>query len=72
MNSFLIFLLGVVAGVCATMVFKLSIAATGQFLVDSSDEEKDIFRLNLDNLDDVYKKKVIELKIVRNADLSHE
>lgn len=72
MNGFLLFILGFLAGICATMIYKLSTAATGTFLIDSSDAEKDVFRLDLDKLEDVYKKKVIELKIVRNADLSHK
>lgn len=72
MNGVLMFVCGLIVGVCVTMIFKLTRSATGKFLIDSSNAEKDVFRLNLDNLEDVYKKKVIELKIVRNADLSQE
>ena len=72
MEGLLMFMFGVAAGLSLTMIFKLTRSTTGKFLIDSSDPEKDVFRLDLDKLEDVYKKKVIELKIVRNADLSHE
>lgn len=68
----LIFACGLIAGALVVSIFRLVHTATGQLMIDSSNKEKDVFRLNLDNLDDVYKKKVIELKIVRNADLSQE
>lgn len=40
--------------------------ATGRFVVNSTDPEKDIFLLDLDNVDDIYVKDKIVLDIKRD------
>ena len=66
------FACGLIAGALVLSIFRLTRTATGQFMIDSSNDEKDIFRVELDDLDAIYKKKVIELKIVRDVNLSQE
>lgn len=72
MEGYFIFTGGLIVGGLVVTIFRLARTATGKLLIDSSNPEKDVFRVNLDNLDDMYKKSFIELKIVRDADLSHE
>lgn len=72
MEGYFIFTGGLIVGGLLVTIFRLARTATGKLLIDSSNPEKDMFRVNLDNLDDMYKKSFIELKIVRDADLSHE
>lgn len=47
-------------------------SASGTLRIDHSNPEKDIYRLEIDNLDDLSKKKRVILKIDHNANLSQE
>lgn len=47
-------------------------SASGTLRIDHSNHEKDIYRLEIDNLDDLARKRRVVLKIDHNADLSHQ
>lgn len=72
MNPSILFLLGFIAGTiiaCVAAAFK---QAYGTLKIDRSDPEKDIYRICLDKLDDLPKKKRVMLKVDPYADLSQE
>ena len=64
----------VVAAICSIAVSVLyhHRTASGTLKIDRTNPKKDIYRLYIDDLDTVAKKKRIVLDIDANADLSHE
>lgn len=47
-------------------------SASGTLRIDRSDPEKDIYRIDIDDLDKLAKKKQVVLKVDPNADLSQK
>jgi hypothetical protein len=47
-------------------------STSGTLRIDHSNPERDVYRLELDNLDELNKKSRVDLKIDRNADLSQK
>jgi len=70
--QYLIFLIGVLIGVVICRIVCLGITADGVLRIDHSDPEIDKYRLDVDALDMLSKKKRIVLKVDNNADLSQE
>lgn len=68
----LIFLLGAIVGAAVAGVVLLTRTVLGNFRIDKSDPEKDVYRLDIDNLDVLSEKKYVLLKIDSNADLSQK
>ena len=67
-----IFLIGGIFGAIAYAIIDYLGVAHGTLRIDHSNPEKDIYRLEINNLDQLNKKYYIELKIDHNADLSQE
>lgn len=67
-----VFMAGVIIGSILTNVIILAQSATGKFRVDHSNPQKDVYRVEIDNLDIIDKKSRMYLKIDHNADLSQE
>lgn len=65
------FILGLIIGGLIVLIFHHRIAASGELLIDHTDPEKDIYRINVNNLDDLSKKKQVILKVDNNARLRH-
>ena len=65
------FILGLIVGSLIVLIFYHRIAASGELLIDHTDPEKDIYRINVNNLDDLSKKKRVILKVDNNARLRH-
>lgn len=65
------FILGLIIGSLIVLIFHRRITASGELLIDHTDPEKDIYRINIDNLDDLSKKKQVILKVDNNARLRH-
>ena len=66
-SLWLIFALGLIAIFVVGIVLMIrgSKATDGEFIIDTSDPKKDIYRLELGNeLENLSKKKVIKLKVV--------
>lgn len=65
------FAIGILTGMVIMHVL-LGLRTFGTLRVDHSNPEKDIYRFDIDNLDDLSKKKKIILKVDNNANLSQE
>lgn len=70
--EFWFFVMGVLSGsICYAIIQKLAVAH-GTLRIDHSDPEKDIYRLEIGDLDKLNRRSYIELKIDHHADLSQE
>ena len=72
MLDVLLFLGGAAIGIIISMLLNFLKTSYGILKIDISDSEKEMYRICLDDLDDLKKKKRIMLKVDSNADLSHE
>lgn len=68
--AILIFLVGFCVGMLVNEIILYFKKNDGQLKIDYSNPEKDIYRLELDDIDSLDRKRTITLKIVHNADLS--
>lgn len=70
--EYLLFVAGVVLGLLImAVVYKFQTIA-GILKIDHSDPEKDVYRLDIADLDKLDKKRRVALKIDHNADLSQK
>lgn len=72
MLDVLLFLGGVAIGIVISILLNFLKTSYGVLKIDISDSEKEMYRICLDDLDDLKNKKRIMLKVDSNADLSHE
>lgn len=72
MNTYLLFLAGVLVGFIISCIIQGIRVAHGTLKIDKSNPQTDVYRLCLNDLDILSKKKYIQLKIDANADLSQE
>lgn len=70
--NMLLFLSGVFAGLVIGSLIYMFKRTSGILRIDHSSPEKDLYRFEIDNLDNLSKKKYIILKIDNNADLSQK
>lgn len=68
--EFMIFIAGVLAGSIMYAIMQSIFVAHGTLRIDHSDPEKDIYRLEIGDLDKLNRKSYVELKIDHHADLS--
>ena len=68
----LYYLLGMVAGVILSYIAHTTFGCFGVIKIDHTNPDKDIYRLELKELDDLPKQKYIVLKVDNNADLSQK
>lgn len=59
-----------ILGVLADKIFNYLFGAIGTLRIDSISTDKDIYRLEINNLDILVKRKVVVLKVDNDADLS--
>lgn len=64
--------LGVIAGAVMTNLLKLVHTSFGTLRIDCSNPDKDLYSLEVDDLDKLSKKKCVSLKIVRTATFSQK
>lgn len=64
--------IGVVIGVVIFALIHSVFVTDGTLRIDHSDPEKDVYRLEIDNLEKLAKKSRLELKIDHDAHLSQE
>ena len=72
MEQFIIYAVCVLLGAIVTNIIHWRHTTTGTLKIDQSNPEKDVYRLEIDNLDTVAKKKHIYLKVDPKADLSQK
>lgn len=68
----LTFILGVIVGATVSTIFNCVRTSYGTLMIDTSNPEKDLYRIQIDELDTLDKKHRIILDIDRNADLSQK
>lgn len=64
------FFVGLLLGFCIACIVHLLRGVSGTLKIDRHDPEKDVYRLEIDDLDSIPKKKHIVLKVDAKADLS--
>lgn len=67
-----IFLLGLIGGIVVSNLILAARTTPGCFKVDHSNPEKDVYRLEIKELDKIDKMQYMLLKIDHNADLSQK
>ena len=72
MSSYLFFIIGVVVGTVISVIINGLKKSYGVLKIDTSDPAKDKYRIYIDDLDNLNKKKQLLLSIDHNADLSQE
>ena len=72
MIYFLAFLGGLFVGSLVTSIIYLVKQASGTLRIDHSNPEKDVYRIEIDDLDVLSKKKQVVLKVDNHADLSQK
>ena len=72
MSNFLWMLIGVAIGVILTQIVNYLRSAHGTLKIDHSDSNKDVYRLVIDDLEELSKKSYVFLEIDHNADLSQK
>jgi hypothetical protein len=68
--EFMFFTAGVLVGSIIYAIIQGVSMAHGTLRIDHSDPEKDVYRLEIGDLDKLNKKRYVELKIDHHADLS--
>ena len=63
MNTYLLFLIGVAVGVIIAYVIAAFHTAYGTLEINESDPEKDIYQIQIEDLDNLSKKKYFKCKI---------
>ena len=72
MNTYLLFLAGVLVGSIIGCIIQEIHVTYGTLKIDRSNPQTDVYRICLNDLETLHKKKYIRLKIDANADLSQE
>lgn len=68
--NIILFILGVVLGSIITNLFLNVVSAKATLEIDNFNPDKDLYRFNVNNINDLNTRKYLRLKIVHNADLS--
>lgn len=69
---FICWVTGIIVGMLLLAVIVGAMSAIGTLRIDMSSPEKDIYRLDVHDLDKIAKKKYIILQVDKNANLSQE
>lgn len=70
--EYLLFIVGVCLGSLMTILVRERGTVMGVLLIDSSNPEKDVYRFDVGNMNNLSKKKRVILKIENDADLSQK
>nr|DAD58024.1 MAG TPA: hypothetical protein [Caudoviricetes sp.] len=72
MDLYMWIAIGLVAASIIKDIIIYAITGVGTLKIDHSDPEKDVYRIDIDDLDKLSKKKRIVLKVDNDADLSQK
>lgn len=72
MESFILILMGTAFGSLVTNFIFYLRSGVGVLRIDHSDPDKDVYRLEIDKIDDISKKKRVLLKVDNHANLSQK
>ena len=71
--EYLFAVIGVLVGlIISNIIFSIRYRKAGTLRIDHSNPEKDVYRIEIDDLDGLSKKKHIILKVDNNANLSQK
>ena len=71
--EYLFVLIGVLVGsIISNIIFFIRYRTVGTLRIDHSNPVKDVYRIEIDDLDGLIKKKHVVLKVDNNADLSQK
>ena len=71
--EYLFVLIGLLVGsIISSIIFFIRYRTVGTLRIDHSDPVKDVYRIEIDDLDGLIKKKHVILKVDNNADLSQK
>ena len=71
--EYLFVLIGLLVGsIISNIIFFIRYRTVGTLRIDHSDPVKDVYRIEIDDLDGLTKKKHVILKVDNNADLSQK
>lgn len=71
--EYLLILIGLLVGsIVSNIIFFIRYRTVGTLRIDHSDPAKDVYRIEIDDLDGLSKKKHVVLKVDNNADLSQK
>lgn len=71
--EYLFVLIGLLVGsIISNIIFFIRYRTVGTLRIDHSDPVKDVYRIEIDDLDGLIKKKHVILKVDNNADLSQK
>ena len=71
--EYLFVLIGLLVGsIISNIMFFIRYRTVGTLRIDHSDPVKDVYRIEIDDLDGLIKKKHVILKVDNNADLSQK
>ena len=71
--EYLFAVVGVLVGsIISSIVFSIRYRKAGTLRIDHSNPEKDVYRIEIDDLDGLSKKKHVILKVDNNANLSQK
>lgn len=65
-------IIGSLIGTVVTLILQRMLFASGTLRIDRTDPDKDVYRIDLNSLDNLHKKKRITLKVDPYADLSQK
>ena len=71
-NPLVLLLIGFVIGLCIATLIYFFLETVGVLRIDRNNPEKDVYRLEIDDLDKLIGKKRIILKIDQHANLSQK
>ena len=71
--EYLFAVVGVLVGsIISSIIFSIRYRKAGTLRIDHSNPEKDVYRIEIDDLDGLSKKKHVVLKVDNNANLSQK
>ena len=71
-NPMVPFIIGAIVGMVLASIIHLACNTVGTLRIDHTSSEKDIYRIEIDDLDSLNDRSRIVLKIDHDADLSHK
>ena len=71
-NPWVPFIVGIIAGMVLVSLIYLACNTVGTLKIDHTSSEKDIYRIEINDLEELSHRSRIVLKVDNDADLSHE
>ena len=71
-NPWVPFIVGIIVGAVLECLIYLSRSTVGTLKIDHTSSEKDIYRIEINDLEELSHRSRIVLKVDNDADLSHE